>query len=262
MPSGGASLRRSVNHQESDTMTILSSIQTKTQQGKKQLAVLLDPDKYQGERMHRAIDLLSKTAPDMVLVGGSIVSASTDEVVKLLKRELTLPVVLYPGSLLQLSNSADAILFISLISGRNPEFLIGNHVVAAPILKQSGLEVISTGYMIIDGGKTTSVEYMSNTMPIPATKTDIAVATALAGQYLGMKMIYMDGGSGAHNPVPVEMITAVKKSLDIPLMIGGGLNTSQKVANACQAGADIVVIGNALEKDLGLMQEFASIVRQ
>lgn len=242
-------------------MSILSSISTKAQQGEKQLAVLLDPDKYQGDKLHRAIDLLGKTQPDMVLVGGSIVSANTDAVVQLLKKELTLPVVLYPGSLLQLSPSADAILFISLISGRNPEFLIGNHVVAAPILHQSKLEVISTGYMIIDGGKTTSVEYMSNTMPIPSTKTDIAVATALAGQYLGMKMIYMDGGSGAQNPVPTEMIHAVKKVLNTPLMIGGGLNTPEKVATACQAGADIIVIGNALEKDLSMMQQFANIIK-
>lgn len=243
-------------------MNIYASILTKAQQGKKQLAVLIDPDKCDGDQLQKTITLLGETRPDMVLVGGSLVSTLTDSVVEALKQNLDLPVVLYPGSLLQLSHSADAILFISLISGRNPEFLIGNHVVAAPILHRTPLEVISTGYMIIDGGKPTSVEYMSNTMPIPASKTDIAVATALAGQYLGMKMIYMDGGSGAHQPVPVEMITAVKQILHIPLMIGGGLNTPEKVEAACNAGADLIVVGNALEKDPALMRTFTSIVQQ
>ncbi|PZX16909.1 putative glycerol-1-phosphate prenyltransferase [Breznakibacter xylanolyticus] len=243
-------------------MNIYASILTKSQQGKKQLAVLIDPDKCDGDQLQKTITLLGETKPDMVLVGGSLVSTLTDSVVEALKQNLDLPVVLYPGSLLQLSHSADAILFISLISGRNPEFLIGNHVVAAPILHRTPIEVISTGYMIIDGGKPTSVEYMSNTMPIPASKTDIAVATALAGQYLGMKMIYMDGGSGAHQPVPVEMITAVKQILHIPLMIGGGLNTPEKVEAACNAGADLIVVGNALEKDPALMRTFTSIVQQ
>lgn len=243
-------------------MNIYASILTKSQQGKKQLAVLIDPDKCAGDQLQKTITLLGETRPDMVLVGGSLVSTLTDTVVEALKQNLDIPVVLYPGSLLQLSHSADAILFISLISGRNPEFLIGNHVVAAPILHRTPIEVISTGYMIIDGGKPTSVEYMSNTMPIPASKTDIAVATALAGQYLGMKMIYMDGGSGAHQPVPVEMITAVKQILHIPLMIGGGLNTPEKVEAACNAGADLIVVGNALEKDPALMRTFARIVQQ
>ncbi|MBN2743559.1 MAG: geranylgeranylglyceryl/heptaprenylglyceryl phosphate synthase [Marinilabiliaceae bacterium] len=243
-------------------MNIYASILTKAQQGKKQMAVLIDPDKCDGDQLQKTITLLGETKPDMVLVGGSLVSTLTDSVVEALKQNLDIPVVLYPGSLLQLSHSADAILFISLISGRNPEFLIGNHVVAAPILHRTPLEVISTGYMIIDGGKPTSVEYMSNTMPIPASKTDIAVATALAGQYLGMKMIYMDGGSGAHQPVPVEMITAVKQILHIPLMIGGGLNTPKKVEAACNAGADLIVVGNALEKDPALMRTFARIVQQ
>lgn len=243
-------------------MNILSSIINKTEKGKKQLAVLLDPDKYQGEKMDKAIELLIQVQPDMVLVGGSIVNTNTDSVVQKLKTNLSLPVILYPGSLLQLSPNADAILFISLISGRNPEFLIGNHVVAAPILKKANLEVISTGYMIIDGGIRTSVEYMSNTMPIPSEKNDIAVATALAGQYLGMKMIYMDGGSGAHNPIPMSMIENVKKAIDIPLIIGGGLNTTPKVENACKAGADIIVIGNALEKNIELMRDFKNIISE
>ncbi|MFT3740845.1 MAG: geranylgeranylglyceryl/heptaprenylglyceryl phosphate synthase [Breznakibacter sp.] len=241
-------------------MSILQSIYTKIADGRKQLAYLLDPDKYQGDKLDKAIGLIGRTRPDLVMVGGSLVQGNTAQLVETLKRHIPIPVILYPGSLLQLAPQADGILFISLISGRNPEFLIGNHVVVAPILRQTNIEVIPTGYMLVDGGNVTSVQYMSNTMPIPPAKTDIAVATALAGQYLGMKMIYMDGGSGALNPIPPAMISEVKGALDIPLIIGGGLNTPEKVASACNAGADLLVIGNAVEKDPSLLAEFKSII--
>jgi phosphoglycerol geranylgeranyltransferase len=143
-----------------------------------------------------------------------------------------------------------------MISGRNPELLIGHHVVAAPYIKQFGIEPISTGYMLIDGGSPTSVEYISQTRPIPAEKADIAVATALAGEMLGMKMIYMDAGSGALNPVSAKTIQAVKSTLTIPLMIGGGITSVKQLTSACQAGADLVVVGNVLEKDPTLIQSF------
>jgi phosphoglycerol geranylgeranyltransferase len=241
-------------------MNILNNIIHKANAGKKQLAYLLDPDNYQGNKLLKAIDLIGETNPDMVLVGGSIVHGNTSLLVDALKSSISQPVVLYPGSLLQLAPNADGILFISLISGRNPELLIGNHVVAAPIIKQTNMEVIPTGYMLIDGGNVTSVQYMSNTMPIPSDKTDIAVATALAGQYLGMKMIYLDGGSGALRPVPAQMIAHVKSQLTIPLMVGGGINTAEKAETACNAGADILVIGNAVEKDATLLAEMKMAV--
>lgn len=241
-------------------MSIYTHIQSKAANGQKQLAYLLDPDKYQGEKLTAAIGLIASTQPDLVMVGGSLVHGNTQLLVDTLKKQIEIPVILYPGSLLQLAPQADGILFISLISGRNPEFLIGNHVVAAPILRQTNMEIIPTGYMLVDGGNVTSVQYMSNTTPIPSAKTDIAVATALAGQYLGMKMIYMDAGSGASNPIPPQMIREVKNALAIPLMVGGGLNTTEKVANACQAGADLLVIGNAVEKDPSLLAEFKQIV--
>jgi putative glycerol-1-phosphate prenyltransferase len=179
--------------------------------------------------------------------------------VKLLKQHLDVPVVLYPGHPTHLSPDADALLFLSMISGRNADLLIGSHVVAAPLIKQYGLETIPTGYMLIDGGVQTSVEYISQTRPIPANKTDIAVATALAGEMLGLKLIYMDAGSGAINPVPLKMIADVKKNCTIPLMIGGGIDTPQKLAAAFENGADLVVIGNALEKDPELLNGFMDV---
>jgi putative glycerol-1-phosphate prenyltransferase len=243
-------------------MGILANIEQRTQSGQKLLAYLIDPDKYQGAHLKTAIDLINETNPDLVFVGGSLVSDEISATVKTIKQHIQQPVILYPGSLIQFTPHADGILFISLISGRNPEFLIGNHVVAAPIIKQSGMEVLPTGYMLVDGGSVTSVQYMSNTTPIPPAKCDIAVATALAGEYLGLKMIYMDAGSGALNPVPASMIRKVKANLSIPLMIGGGLNTAEKVHTACQAGADIIVIGNAAEKDPSLLKEFIQVIRQ
>jgi putative glycerol-1-phosphate prenyltransferase len=169
-------------------------------------------------------------------------------------------VVLFPGDNLQINSHADAILFLSLISGRNPDLLIGKHVISAPILKDSGIEVVSTGYMLIDGGTPTSVSYMSNTTPIPANKRDIAVCTAMAGEMLGLKLIFMDAGSGALNPVGENMISAVKKSIDIPLIVGGGIRSAEKAKAAFEAGADVVVVGNAIESNKDLIREIAQII--
>ncbi len=239
---------------------ILESVLDKKKANKKVFCVLIDPDKFPEENILKIITAMETAAPDLILVGGSLVTKKTESTVDVLKKHLTIPVLLFPGSLLQLTTNADGILFISLISGRNPELLIGNHVASAPVIKSSGMEVISTGYILIDGGTTTSVEYMSQTKPIPALKTDIAVATAMAGEMLGQKLIYLEGGSGALNPVPVEMIEAVKQNISIPLIVGGGLNTKEKVKAACDAGADVIVVGNAFEKDLSLLKEFKEVI--
>ncbi|TLX76950.1 geranylgeranylglyceryl/heptaprenylglyceryl phosphate synthase [Labilibacter sediminis] len=239
---------------------ILKSIEEKVKAGKKLFAVLIDPDKFPDKNLLKIITAMEAAKPDLILVGGSLVAGKTELVVNVLKEHLSIPVVLFPGNLLQLTPSADGVLFISLISGRNPELLIGNHVASAPFIKKSGMEVISTGYILIEGGATTSVEYMSQTQPIPADKADIAVATAMAGEMLGQKMIYLEAGSGALKPVPVEMIEAVKSNISIPLIVGGGLNTKEKVKDACMAGADIIVVGNAFEKDLNLLKEFKAVI--
>ena len=240
---------------------IYKQISENYKQNKKQLALLIDPDKFGDEQMRSLSEILKRVTPDLLLVGGSLVSTDTFTFIEQLIKHISLPVVLYPGSSTQYASNVDAVLFLSLLSGRNPEYLISHHVASAPLIKSNNTEVISTGYLLIDGGCTTSVQYISQTQPIPANKNDIAIATALAGQYLGMKLIYMDAGSGATQPIPANMISAVKQQLDIPLMIGGGLNTAAKVKDACSAGADIIVIGNAFEKDLSLIEEFSNVVR-
>jgi putative glycerol-1-phosphate prenyltransferase len=229
---------------------------------KKMLALLIDPDKCRGKILEQQAGLINSHRPHLVLVGGSLTSYPVNDVVKYLKENTDVPIVLYPGHPSQISFSADALLFLSMISGRNPELLIGAHVTSAHAIRREGLETIPTGYMLIDGGVPTSVEYISQTSPIPSDKTDIATATALAGEMLGLKMIYMDAGSGARNPVPPEMIRSVRKNIRIPLMIGGGIDTTEKFNTALRNGADIVVVGNALEKDPGLLCKFMDITSQ
>ena len=228
----------------------------------KKIAVLIDPDKTNGTAISKTILLAKKAKVDFFLIGGSLVSENPDYFIKKLKTESNIPAVLFPGSLLQYSSMADAILFLSLISGRNPELLIGNHVTVAPFLKKSDMEVLPTGYMLIGTGKSTSVEYVSNTTPIPSDKADIAVATAVAGELLGLRLIYMDAGSGAKNPIPTEMIKLVKQNIDIPLIIGGGLKNESQVENACKSGADIIVVGNAFENDNNKILNMAKIVHR
>ena len=229
------------------------------EQGRKMLAVLVDPDKCDPRFMADFAAWVRGSSPDFIFVGGSLVSESTDNAVRYLKAETDVPVVLFPGNALQLSPDADALLFLSLISGRNPEYLIGQQVVAAPQIKRSGIEVIPVGYMLVDGGKPTSVEYMSNTMPIPHDKDDIAVATALAGEMLGLKMLYLEGGSGAARHVSEPMIAAVRSSVSLPLIVGGGVRDAQTARKIYSAGADLLVVGNVLEKDLPQMQAIASV---
>lgn len=220
---------------------------------KKAFAWLIDPDKYSVGNISSQISIANESGVDFIFVGGSLIHNHVDELISKVKSLSKIPVVLFPGSPLQLSSEADAILLLSLISGRNPEYLIGNHVVAAPFLRQSGVEIIPTGYILVDGGQQTSVSYMSNTQPIPADKPDIAQATAMAGEMLGLKVIYMDAGSGAINRINNTMISVVANEVKIPLVVGGGIRTPSNVKDAYAAGADMVVVGNAAEKNQHLL---------
>jgi len=211
------------------------------------LAILLDPDKESQVNVDAIVANGQQAGASLLLVGGSLVTKPLDDFVINLRAKTSLPVVLFPGSAMQFTPNADGILLLSLISGRNPDFLIGHHVAIAPMLKHSGVEVVPTGYILIDGGATTSVQYMSQTMPIPATKPEIAVATALAGELLGLKAIYLEAGSGAKNTVPANLIEAVRKAISVPLIVGGGIRTKQQYYDACNAGANLVVVGNGLE---------------
>ncbi|HEX8040725.1 MAG TPA: geranylgeranylglyceryl/heptaprenylglyceryl phosphate synthase [Chryseosolibacter sp.] len=243
-------------------MSVLHTLQQRHKDGKKSIAVLVDPDKAEDPaKLLHLINLASENCVDYFFVGGSLVtSANLSDVVKRIKENVTIPVVLFPGNAIQVEASADAILFLSLISGRNPELLIGQHVVAAPILKNTRLEVIPTGYMLINSGKITSVAYISNTMPIPDDKYSVAASTAMAGQMLGMQTIYMDAGSGAEKEISARMIASVRKAVSVPLIAGGGINSARKAINALEAGADMIVIGNALEKDPDLLTEVSEKV--
>ena len=229
--------------------------------GKKSFAVLIDPDKVNDKKMRQLIKLAVAARVDYFLVGGSLVISNyLDECVQFIKQNCTIPVLLFPGSSAQVSKYADALLYLSLISGRHPELLIGQHVVSAPVIKQSGLEIISTGYMVIDGGAPTTVSYISNATPIPADKNEIAMCTAMAGEMLGMKLIYMDAGSGAKRAITESMIEKVAACIEVPLIIGGGITDPEKAYLNCKAGADIIVVGNAIEKDASLIMEMASAV--
>lgn len=240
---------------------IYNNIKEARQKKEKKFVVLIDPDKLKLGHIDQLLQLSADGKVDYFFIGGSlIINNMLDEVLSKIKRDCQIPLILFPGNSFQLSYRADAILFLSLISGRNPELLIGKHVVAAPFLKVSPLEVIPTGYLLIDGGKTTTVQYMSNTVPIPADKTDIAMSTALAGELLGLKMIYLDAGSGAHTPISTEMISHVTSVLSVPLIIGGGISDPKKVYDNMIAGADLVVVGNAIEKDPNLITDISIAV--
>jgi len=228
-------------------MNVLDRINA-NRKNKRQLAVLIDPDKHDVSSLEDLIIQVNGYDIDYVFVGGSLVNTDISAFIKGVKKLTDIPVILFPGSVMQISSEADAILFLSLISGRNPEYLIGHHVQAAIPLLASGIEVISTGYILIDGGRVTSVEYMSNTQPIPADKPDIVVSTAVAGEMLGNRMIYLEAGSGAKASVPFELIKEVKKQVSIPIIVGGGIKDSKTLQETFNAGADIVVIGTALEK--------------
>lgn len=238
--------------------TIYNTILKNKAHGKKQFAILIDPDKFKPLEI---IYLAEAAKVDFILVGGSLLShGDFKKCINTLKETTTIPIVIFPGNNLQISNEADAILLLTLISGRNADLLIGKHVIAAPILKKSNLEVMPTGYMLIESGKQTAALYMSNTNPIPYDKNDIAMCTALAGEQLGLKLIYLDAGSGAAKPVSESMIKEVSAAINIPVMVGGGINTVENAIKACNAGGDVIVIGNAVEKSPHLIAEISTAI--
>ncbi|MEX2596112.1 MAG: geranylgeranylglyceryl/heptaprenylglyceryl phosphate synthase [Salibacteraceae bacterium] len=217
----------------------------------RKLAVLIDPDKHSEDELIDFVADLKPLRPDFLFIGGSLIFKSNIErAAKMLKASINVPLVLFPGHFTQLTDEVDAVLLLSLISGRNPDLLIGQHVLSASKLKSMKAEKISTGYMLIDGGRSTSVSYMSNTQPIPHDKIDIATCTAQAGELIGMKLFYLDAGSGAEIPVSPKMINAVARSIDAPLVVGGGIRNYEMIEERWDAGANLIVIGNALEENL------------
>lgn len=242
-------------------MNVFEKIIATKNNGKKQLAVLLDPDKVKQEDLLKIVQNADAGKADYFFVGGSHLSGTNfSDCIGKLKVQTDIPVVIFPGDQMQVDPQADALLFLSLISGRNPDFLIGKHVQAAPVIKEYELETISCGYMLIDGGNTTSVQYISQTFPIPASKNGIAVSTALAAEMLGMKTIYLEAGSGAASHVPLKMIEDVKKNTGIPLIVGGGIRDAATVKQICDAGADLIVIGTAFEKQPELIAEISAAI--
>jgi phosphoglycerol geranylgeranyltransferase len=239
-------------------------LQTKRERGAGYL-LLVDPDKIDPAKIPTFIQEATTSGVDAFLVGGSLMlSNEFDRTLKLIKENTQAPVVIFPGSVLQVSSVADAILFLLLISGRNPDQLIGNQVLAAPIIKRMNLEAISTGYMLIDGGNVTSAEFMSNTKPIPREKPDIAVAHALAAELIGLKMLYLEAGSGANQSVPNEMIKRVTQVCSLPILVGGGIRTPQEAREKVDAGASFIVTGTIIEQksDSTFIQEFAQAIHK
>ncbi len=244
-------------------MTVYNYLLDKIEQQGAAYLVLIDPDKFSEENAEVFLRHCSEAKVDALLVGGSLlINGNLDNCLELIKKHSTLPCVLFPGSVNQLSAKADAVLFISLISGRNAEHLIGKHVIASPIIRQMKIEPVATGYMLIESSKRTTAEYISGSQPIPREKPEIAVATALAGEYLGMKLIYLEAGSGAKEHVPFEMITAVSKACAVPVIAGGGIKTPETAAKMVEAGAKIIVTGNYFEQSENwkLLKEFSSAI--
>jgi phosphoglycerol geranylgeranyltransferase len=228
--------------------------------GDKSVALLLDPDKSSAGGLKDILKIAADYHADYIFAGGSLTFNSIDKLIDSIRELCDIPVILFPGNLLQLSYKADAILLLSLISGRNPELLIGNHVIAAPYLRSVREKLISVGYILVGCGKKTSVEYISQTEAIPSDKTDLVVATALAGDMLGLNMIYLEAGSGAENPVPPAIIRAVKENVSVPVAVGGGLRSAGEISETFNAGANLVVLGNGCESDPGLLSE-ACVIR-
>jgi len=225
--------------------------------------VLIDPDKISEKDLPAFVHQATEAGVDAFLVGGSLILDDSFECcIKTIKQHTKLPAVIFPGGVMQISPSADAILFLSLLSGRNPEHIIGSQVLAAPVVKKIGLEAISTAYLLVESGKTTSAEFMSNTRPLPRHKPDIVVAHALAAEILGFKMIYLEAGSGAQQSVPEEIVGAVAKHCSVPLIVGGGITSPEEAHKKVKAGANFIVTGNVLEKNgnANLMKEFASAI--
>jgi putative glycerol-1-phosphate prenyltransferase len=227
--------------------------------GRKSIALLLDPDKSKGVSLRKILKIAGESKTDYILAGGSLTFNSIDILIDSIRELCSIPIVLFPGNLLQLTQKADIILLLSLISGRNPELLIGNHVIASPFLRNVREKLVSVGYILISCGSKTSVEYISQTEAIPSDKSDIAVATALAGEMLGLRMIYLEAGSGASGPVPISLIKAVRENISIPLAIGGGIKNRKEVKEIFDAGADLIILGNGCEKNPELLKDACKI---
>jgi phosphoglycerol geranylgeranyltransferase len=226
---------------------------------KKSIALLLDPDKAKGESLQTILATANVSKTDYIFAGGSLTFNSIDNLIEEIRELSSIPVILFPGNLLQLTLKADRILLLSLISGRNAELLIGNHVVAAPFLKDAREKLVSVGYILVSSGNKTSVEYISQTEAIPSDKPEIAVATAMAGEMLGLSMIYLEAGSGALNPIPMNLIRAVRDNISIPLAVGGGIKNKEQIEEIFNSGADLIILGNGCEKNPALLIDACSI---
>lgn len=244
------------------TAPILNLFQQITLQNTKGFALLIDPDQADKAFLEHTMHLVSQGGVSFIFIGGSLVSGDSFlQTIRYVKARTHLPVIIFPGSNHHIFADADGILLLSLISGRNPEFLIGQHVVAAPLLKRSGLEILPTGYILVDGGAPTTVSYVSNTHPLPADKPAIAAATALAGEMLGQKLIYLDAGSGARAHIQPRMVAAVRKEVSLPIIVGGGITNVSDAYAMWGAGADVVVVGNATEKSPDFIAEMGRAVQ-
>ena len=242
--------------------TIQTQLRKYKQAGRKAFAVLLDPDKVELDSFPYLLAESVQHGVDFFFVGGSLITRfAIDELVAAIHQHTDIPAILFPGNSLHIEPTADAILLLSLISGRNPELLIGQHVVAAPLLKRSKLEILPTGYILIESGRSTTVSYISNTTPVPHDKPSVAACTAMAGEMLGLQLMYLDAGSGAQKPVSAAMIAAVRQSVDTPIIVGGGINSIEKAYAALEAGADVIVVGNGIEENPDLLPEIAQAVR-
>ncbi len=240
---------------------VLQKITQARAENRKLLAVLIDPDTPTDGQLEVIVEQINAAKADLIFVGGSLlVKDALDNCIEKIKAKTNIPTILFPGSVLQISEKADAILFLSLISGRNPDLLIGSQVIAAPYIKQSGLEVLPTGYMLIDSGRPTTASYMSGTNPIPHNKSEIAACTAMAGEMLGLGLIYMDGGSGAYKSIDPNMVAAVRKHVQAPIIIGGGIKDAQTAKEICDAGADVIVVGNATEHNPLIISQIAKAI--
>ncbi|PVY38168.1 geranylgeranylglyceryl/heptaprenylglyceryl phosphate synthase [Pontibacter virosus] len=229
--------------------------------GRKHFAVLIDPDNLDEASCLNLLSLSETHQVDFFFVGGSLITTDNQAgIIRLIKENSSIPVILFPSNSLHIDKQADGILLLSLISGRNPDFLIGQHVLSAPILKASALQVYPTGYVLVDTGRQTTASYMSGTMPIPYDKPAIAACTAMAGELLGLRYIYLDGGSGALQPVSADMIKAVRQSVEVPIIVGGGIDTAAKAKAALEAGADVIVVGNHIEKNPGFLAEVSHTI--
>ena len=241
-------------------MTIIEQLESIIGQYRAGYLVLVDPDRIELKEIPRFAQLAQSAGVDGILLGGSFLTNDLSTIAATLKKSTDLPIILFPGSAMQVTPHADAILFMSLLSGRNANYLIGEQVKAAPMIQRVGLETISTGYILIDGGQQTAVSFISNTTPIPNDKVEIAWAHALAGQYLGMKLIYLEAGSGAKKPVPDQIINSVKKQVTVPIIVGGGIRSPEVARKKVAAGAQFVVTGNVIEQDPSLMKAFADAI--